>query len=107
MNIDTRRDLPPEIVAIIDEVATQSADIVAERSKQRDHDLAQSLAAEGVTIRDLPEDARREWAESLLGLPGEYAEELSQRGLPAREVMQSYIAILREEGYEFPVEYPL
>ncbi|NLD56216.1 MAG: TRAP transporter substrate-binding protein DctP [Burkholderiaceae bacterium] len=107
MNLETRAKLPKEVVAIIDEVAAESAMQVAERSRQRDIDLEKSLQAEGVTVYTLPVEERAKWAERLKDLPGRSAKELDAKGQPATEVLKTYVRFLAEAGYEFPVDYPL
>lgn len=105
MNEDTRAKLPEDVVAIIDEVAAEAAVMVAEKSKERDAALAEQLAAEGVTVRDLPDEERAKWAAAAAGIPEEAISGLSGRGFDTGELLKTYIRILGEEGYEFPVSY--
>jgi len=107
MNTDTRTKLPAQIVKIIDAVALETADKVAETSKQRDQDVEASLRAEAITINTLPEAERRRWAQLLIDLPARAAKELDAKGLPATQVLKTYIQFLNEAGYQFPVDYPL
>jgi len=107
MNVDVRAKLPAPIVQIIDEVAREAADRVAEISKQRDQDVEASLRAEGITINTLPEAERKRWAQLLMDMPGKAARELDAKGMPATQVLKTYIRFLNEAGYQFPVDYPL
>lgn len=105
MNKDTRNRLPEDVVAIIDEVAAEAAVIVAERSAERDRQLAEKLAAEGITVRDLSDEQRARWARAVADIPVTSIAGLEDRGYPTAEVLRTYIRILGEEGYTFPTDY--
>lgn len=107
MSTDTRAKLPPEVVQIIDQVAIETADKVAETSKKRDQEVEARLKAAGITVNTLPEDERKRWAQLLIDLPGKSARELDAKGMPATEVLKTYIRFLGEAGYKFPADYPL
>lgn len=107
MNLDTRAKLPREVVAIIDEVAEESAMRVAEISKQRDIEVETRAKAAGVKVNTLPDAEKKRWAESLKDLPGKAAKELDGKGQPATEVLKTYIRFMNEAGYKFPIDYPL
>ena len=105
MNEDTRKKLPEEVVAIIDEVAAEAAIIVAERSAERDKAVAERLEAEGITVRDLSDEERARWAKAVAAIPANSVAGLVDREYPTAEVLQAYIRILKEEGYTFPTDY--
>jgi TRAP-type C4-dicarboxylate transport system substrate-binding protein len=105
MNEDTRKKLPKEVVAIIDEVAAEAAVIVAERSAERDQAVAGRLEAEGITVRDLSEGERARWAKAVAAIPANSVAGLADREYLTAEVLQAYIRILKEEGYTFPTDY--
>lgn len=107
MNTDTRAKLPAEVVKIIDEVALETADKVAETSKQRDQDVEARLKAAGIKVNTLPDGERQRWAQLLIDMPAKAAKELDAKGMPATEVLKTYIRFLGEAGYKFPVDYPL
>lgn len=107
MNLDTRAKLPKEVVAIIDEVAEESAMRVAEISKQRDIEVETRAKAAGVKVNTLPDAEKKRWAELLKDLPGKAAKELDGKGQPATDVLKTYIRFMNEAGYKFPIDYPL
>ncbi|MCW5260180.1 hypothetical protein D5045_07965 [Verminephrobacter eiseniae] len=106
MNLDRRRKLPAEVVAIIDQVAEESALRVAEISKQRDIDGQAHAEAAGIKVNTLPEAEKKRWAELLKDLPGKAAKELDGKGQPGTEVLKTYIRFMNEAGYKFPIDYP-
>lgn len=105
MSLTTREKLPPEVVAIIDEVALEASLLVAELSKQRDQEMEAKLRNEGITINTLPIEERRRWAEAVKDLPAQAVEELNGKGLPATEVFTTYVRFLKDAGYSFPIDY--
>lgn len=107
MNLDTRAKLPKEVVAVIDEVAEESAMRVAEISKQRDIEVETRAKAAGVKVNTLPDAEKKRWAELLKDLPGKAAKELDGKGQPATDVLKTYIRFMNEAGYKFPIDYPL
>ena len=107
MNLDTRNKLPKDVVAIIDQVAEESSMRVAELSKQRDIDVEARAKAAGVKVNTLPDAEKKRWAELLKDLPGKAAKELDGKGMPATDVLKTYVRFLKEAGYTFPVDYPL
>ena len=107
LNLDTMERLPEEVVEIILQVGRE----YEERSgpaldEQQEIGLA-GLAEEGAEIRELPEEVRAEWAASLAAFPKEQIEEAESRGLPGREVMESYLELAAEHGIEWLHEYSL
>lgn len=107
MNLDTRAKLPKEVVAIIDQVAEEATIRVAEISKKRDQEIEAKVKKEGITVNTLPDAEKKRWASLLKDLPGKSAKELDAKGMPASEVLKTYIRYLGDEGYKFPVDYPL
>jgi len=66
-----------------------------------------ALSENGAIIKELPEDVRVAWAQSLAEFPKKQAAEAEGRGLPALDVMQAYIEAAKEVGHDWPVEYQL
>ncbi len=105
MNLTTRDKLPTELVKIIDEVAEEAGNKTSQTAKEREQ-LAEGLAkSNGVLISVLDERDQKKWAEALKFAPAEEAKRLDQKGLPGTEVFKSYIRILKEEGFEIPIQY--
>lgn len=105
MSQTTRTRLPDEVVAIIDEVAAEATLRVAEQSKELQEAVAQRLTEEGITVRDLGDDERARWASLAGEIPANFVADLEDRDLPARDVLNAYIRMLEEEGYQLPAQY--
>jgi TRAP-type mannitol/chloroaromatic compound transport system substrate-binding protein len=105
MNTRSLERLPPEVQEIVLEVGRDYEVTVAKMLDERQAFGLNSLRAAGATVRTLPEEVRREWAESLADFPRNMAEEAESRGMPGREILRTYIDLVTQSGYEWPVEY--
>ena len=107
MNVRSFNRLPPDVQKIVLEVGrlyeTQAAKLLDEKQAEG---LA-NLRAAGATVRTLPEDVRRQWAQSLKDFPNSMAKEADSRGMPGSAVLKTYIEFVNESGYHWPVEYTI
>ncbi|MEC7763242.1 MAG: TRAP transporter substrate-binding protein DctP [Pseudomonadota bacterium] len=104
MNNDTRAKLPEDLVALIDEIAVETAIEVGRLSAERDAEFTEMAREKVEVVQILPEDKQR-WAEAIK--PGVEAAvaEMDGRGLPASNVFGTYVRYLAEAGHQFPVSY--
>ena len=107
MNENKLGSLPEDVQAIILEVGAEW-----EEGNGAAMDAVQTsglakLAENGAIIKELPQEVRIEWAQSLSEFPKLQVAEAEGRGLPAQQVMQAYIEAAKAVGHEWPVEYKL
>ena len=109
MNISLRtvKKLPPEVLAIIEEVAAEYEIEVANRLDVKQKEGLEKLQEDGAIITELPEDQRAAWAEKLKDFPNEMAQEVNRLGFPGTEIFRKYIEYLEADGYRFPVRYEI
>ncbi len=53
----------------------------------------------------MSEEDRSQWADALEGIPGNWIKEMEDKGLPGRDVMVTYIEILKKLGHTFPRDW--
>ena len=99
--------LPPEIQKIIKEVALEYETVAAKNLDNRQAKGLENLNNSGATVRVLSEDVRLTWARSLSGFPNDMAQEANSRDLPGTEILQSYIELIEQDGYDWPVKYKI
>lgn len=104
MNRETREEMPEELVALIDEIAEETLLEAARIAAERDAEFTER-ASENVTVVQITEEDKAEWAERLRPGIEEAVAEMDGRGLPASEVFGTWVRYLREAGHEFPVTY--
>ena len=56
---------------------------------------------------ELPAEARAGWAAALVDFPNTQAKDADGRGMPGSEVMTTYIQIVADSGYDWPVDYTI
>lgn len=107
MNVRSFERLPPEVQTIVSEVGRLYEVEAAKLLDQKQAEGLANLRAAGATVRRLPEEARRQWALSLRDFPNSMAKEADSRGMPGSEVLRTYIELVTESGYQWPVEYTI
>lgn len=107
MNLRTLERLPVEVRQIVEEVGREYETQAARELDVRQIVGLENLRAAGATVRDLPEDVRRDWAQSLSDFPDRMAKEADSRGMPGTEIIRSYIELVTQSGYDWPVEYAI
>ena len=107
MNLRTLERLPVEVRQIVEEVGREYETQAAQELDVRQIVGLENLRAAGATVRDLPEDVRRDWAQSLSDFPDRMAKEADSRGMPGTEIIRSYIELITQSGYDWPGEYAI
>ena len=107
MNLDTRKRLPKEIVAIIDEVAEETSKKNGEIAKQRNDEAEEKARAAGTTVTTFSDAEKVRWATLLKDIPSRAAQEATAKGFPGTEVYKAFLRIAKEEGHKFPYEYQI
>jgi len=105
VNAETMDGLPPEVQAIIREVADEWSLRVGQMGAERQAAMQETLVGHGMTWQVLRPEQKADWAARLVDVPNMAAQEANALGLPGTEVFRDYMRILAEEGHEFPVEY--
>jgi len=99
--------LPEDVRQIIVEVGREYEARAGESLNARQVSGLEGLREVGANIKELGEEARAQWAESLAAFPGEQAREADGRGMPGTEVMKAYLRAVDATGYEWPYVYSI
>lgn len=105
INSRTMERLPEEVQTIILEVAHAYEVAAARALNERQVRGLESLRGAGAHIRELSEEARREWARSLADFPRRMTEDANRRGMPGTQVIHSYIQVAERHGHRWLVDY--
>ncbi|MFQ5659839.1 MAG: C4-dicarboxylate TRAP transporter substrate-binding protein [Gammaproteobacteria bacterium] len=105
MNDRSMKRLPAEVRQIILEVAHDYEQEAARALGEAQVKGLDDLKKAGAIIRQLPEDVRSQWARSLVNFPQKMARDADGRNMPGSEVIRSYIELVKQSGYKWPVEY--
>lgn len=107
MNNNSLTRLPEEVQKIIREVGAEYEKKSGEELNTRQAAGLKGLEEAGAKIRELPDDARAEWAASLAKYPNIQAKDADGRGMPGTEVMRAYLNAVAETGHTWLTEYKL
>lgn len=105
VNSRTMSGLPEDVQQIIREVGQAYEDQSGASLNAAQQRGLDGLVAAGTTVKTLPDEARAQWAESLVGFPQQQATDANGRGMPGTEVMNAFINAVSETGYDWPVTY--
>lgn len=107
MNKRSMSRLPEDVQKIIREVGAAYEARAGETLNAAQQRGLDGLRANGAKVRELPAQARADWAASLAGFANRQAKEADGRGMPGSDVLRSYIAAVAADGYAWPVDYKI
>jgi len=106
INLDTWNRLPADFQEILLEVSADYEQQTGSNNLERYSSDVETLRGL-ITVNELGEDVRRDWANSLGDWPREMAAELDAQGLPATQVLRATLESAERHGYTWPVRYEL
>ena len=96
--------LPAEVKPIFQEVADRYSIQTGTFNKigyKKDMDWLRA----NITVSDLPDSVRLDWAQKLAHWPQKYANELEAKGFPAKAILNATLDAAEKVGYKWPVRY--
>ena len=100
INTDVWNRLPEEVQTVIAEVAVEYRDRVGEAYRDSGAEALARAVDEGATIIEIPLEDRQAFAEQMPNIAREWADDLDARGMPGSEILETYMALLRERGVD-------
>ena len=97
-NADFWKGLPEPVKAVIQEVAVDYRDHLAEMAMDRAAEAREAYAAAGGTIVKMSDEQRAAWAASMPDIAVEWVETLEGEGQPGAEMLRAYLAKLGASG---------
>lgn len=107
MNLDTRAGLPPEVVAIIDQVAIELETVATRVSYAKERSSLEKMRAAGAIITEISPQAKTDWARAMIHWPNERTQAINRFGIAGTTIVRRYIELLAQAGHTFPVDYPI
>ena len=99
VNKDYWDGLPDEVKDVLLEVAVAYRDHVAGIAMDRAQASRDAYVADGGTIVDMDPADRAAWAEAMPNIAAEWAKGLDDAGQPGTEMLNAYMAKLRDAGF--------
>ena len=97
-------NLPDDVKPIIQEIADKYSVKTGEFNKigyEKDMDWLRK----NITVNDLPASVRLDWAKKLAHWPQKHADEMEEKGWPAKAILNATLDAAEEVGYKWPVRY--
>jgi len=105
MNLDAWNELPADIQQIIMETA---ADTEAEYAAWLDDYSSEVLVKwqeeDGVEICTMSDADRTKWAEQMVDTAQMWADQMEEKGLPGKQIINRFIELSEQEGHVFPID---
>jgi len=100
VNKDTWESLPEDVKTVLTKLGREYSTVHAEEVLARYDGSMQKMAEEGATIVEMPAADRQQWVESLGNLSKDWVASVEAKGLPAKEILSTYMDAMREGGAE-------
>lgn len=98
VNKATWAKLPPDVQRVLKDVAIAYRDRIADIAAKIAKESEEKYVAAGGKVVVMPEAERIAWAKALPNLATEWAAELEAKGIPARQMLSTYMNALRAGG---------
>ncbi|RKF14564.1 C4-dicarboxylate ABC transporter [Alginatibacterium sediminis] len=92
------KKLPDEVKDVLQEVALEYRDHVANIAMERAAESRDAYVAAGGTIVEMSAEDKKQWADSMPNIALEWAQTLDKAGEPGSEMLKAYIAKLEAAG---------
>lgn len=92
------KKLPDEVKVVLQDVAIEYRDHLADIAMERAQESREAYVADGGTIVAMTPEARKAWADSMPDIAKEWADRLNKSGQPGSEMLRAYIDKLRAQG---------
>lgn len=93
------KKLPDEVKTVLQEVAIEYRDRLANIAMDRAQSSRQVYMESGGKIMPLSESERQLWVDAIPDIAAEWAENLDKRGEPGSEMLKAYLAKLEAAGF--------
>ena len=90
--------MPEEVQRALLGAAEAYRDELAQETVRRSARAMEVYEAQGGSIISLSEEQRRAWAASVPDLANAWVDDIENRGLPGRELLNDYMETMRENG---------
>lgn len=100
VNKDYWDGLPDEVKEVLQKVAVEYRDHVAETAMGIAEASLQAYVDGGGTVVEMSQDERVAWANSMPNIAVDWAQKLDETGAPGSDMLQAYIGKLKDAGFD-------
>ncbi len=99
VNKDVWSKLPDEVKGVLQKVAVEYRDHVANTAMGRATASLEAYKKGGGTVVELPASAREAWAKSMPNIAVDWAKKLDGAGAPGSDMLKAYVGKLKAAGF--------
>jgi len=99
VNKDVWAKLPDEVKTVLQKVAVEYRDHVANTAMGRAAASLDAYKAGGGTVVEMSADARKAWADSMPNIAVDWAKGLNKKGAPGSDMLKAYQSKLKAAGF--------
>ena len=100
VNADVWAALPDEVKEVLQSVAIEYRDHIANVAMDRAAESFEAYIADGGTVVVMSQEERQAWADSMPNIAVEWAQALDSTGAPGSDMLVAYMDKLRAAGFE-------
>jgi len=100
VNADYWKKLPEEVQGVLQEVALGYRDHIASLAMDRAAASVDAYEESGGTVVEIDPAERKAWAVAMPNIAKEWASKLDDSGAPGTDMLNAYLAKLRDAGFE-------
>jgi TRAP-type C4-dicarboxylate transport system substrate-binding protein len=100
VNADVWAALPDEVKEVLQSVAIEYRDHIANVAMDRAAESVEAYIADGGTVVVMSQEERQAWADSMPNIAVEWAQALDSTGAPGSDMLVAYMDKLRAAGFE-------
>jgi TRAP-type C4-dicarboxylate transport system substrate-binding protein len=98
INLDTWESLPADVQSVLAELGTEYSRVMADELGVRLERGLVSMQADGAIVSELSQVDKRKWLDGLPDIAGRWVAATEARGIPAGEVLRTYMDAVRRRG---------
>jgi len=99
INKEVWASLPDEVKKVLKEVAVDYRNVVAQAAIDLSDKSTKTYLAKGGKLTELPDEAKKEWADSMPNIAKNLADDVEKRnGYPAHKILSAYMDAMRAGG---------
>jgi len=102
MNIKLFNSLPKDIQTIFDQVAGEMAIRLSQQADEEVEAYLKKMKSKGVTFIEFPAEEKEKWAKMMNDPVSLWVDDMTKKGLPAKELVVRYVALQKAAGFSFP-----
>ncbi len=106
MNLDTWNSLPPDIQAVIEEVAEETKWLEAEKTWEHENDGLKFMEETGMKLIHLSPEEEEKFLERILPVQDKWVDKINEIGLDGKAMLEEHKLLVKKYNDLYPEQWP-